>query len=588
MSARYPGTLISLLLVSLATAWADEMAGSVQFRTVPPPEFKAAYRVWREAPGEPLAPRSEALRGLGFTGRHAEYTGADTWYPSWASDGNLYSPWTDGDVNGIGVSSAGEHARTGHATILGDDPMALQVVDAGTWESSATPYGGRYPAGSLVHDAVWYYGTYCLMNEGGSLDGVVRTDTGAYNWGVLGPFVGFRTSTDYGKTWTETPHTPAKPIFPEPDKLGGPVRIGAPHFVDFGRNMQHSPDGKAYLVAHGAATPDPKPRPANASWITGDCIYLLRVTPSVKTINDPKAYEFYAGTGRDGKPLWTRDFARIKPLLDWNNRAGCVTVTYNAALKRYLMCVTDGWPTMQTYTTSILEAEALTGPWRLVTTMPRFGEQAYFVNFPSKFISADGRTAWLCYSANFSNGWGGMTFRADPPGSRYAMCLQEVRLLGPDDPLPTGPLFEPGNIASSARVGASSTSAEYSPEAAVDGTVAGYPEMPAREWASRGEGDTATIRLTWPEEQAIDRVWLFDRPNNLDQVTAGMLIFGDGSTIATGPLPDDAKTGLEVRFPAKRVRWMLFAVTGVKPGSPNIGLSEIAVFRAGSDGAAKG
>ena len=36
-----------------------------------------------------------------FTGRHAEYTGADTWYPSWASDGNLYSPWTDGNVNGL-------------------------------------------------------------------------------------------------------------------------------------------------------------------------------------------------------------------------------------------------------------------------------------------------------------------------------------------------------------------------------------------------------------------------------------------------------------------------------------------------------
>jgi hypothetical protein len=33
---------------------------------------------------------------VAFTGRHAEYTGADTWYPSWANDGNLYSPWPDG------------------------------------------------------------------------------------------------------------------------------------------------------------------------------------------------------------------------------------------------------------------------------------------------------------------------------------------------------------------------------------------------------------------------------------------------------------------------------------------------------------
>ena len=68
-------------------------------------------------------PKSDTLVGVGFTGRHAEYTGADTWYPSWAADGNLYSPWTDGNVNGLGSGSGGENATTGHATILGDDPL---------------------------------------------------------------------------------------------------------------------------------------------------------------------------------------------------------------------------------------------------------------------------------------------------------------------------------------------------------------------------------------------------------------------------------------------------------------------------------
>ena len=63
--------------------------------------------------------------------------------------------------------------------------------------------------------------------------------------------------------------------------------------------------------------------------------------------------------------------------------------------------------------------------------MKDFGEQAYFVNIPSKFISADGRTLWLCYSANFTNGWLGTKFAGNPPGSRYGMCLQEVKLLGP-------------------------------------------------------------------------------------------------------------------------------------------------------------
>jgi hypothetical protein len=74
-------------------------------------------------------------------------------------------------------------------------------------------------------------------------------------------------------------------------------------------------------------------------------------------------------------------------------------------------------------------------------------------------------------------------------------------------------------------------------------------------------------------------VWLFDRPNNLDQVTAGTITFSDGTSIRTGALDDSAGQGLDVRFPARHVTWLRFTVTSVKPGSPNIGLSEIGVFK---------
>ena len=95
----------------------------------------------------------------------------------------------------------------------------------------------------------------------------------------------------------------------------------------------------------------------------------------------------------------------MKPLLEWNNNMGCVTVTYNAPLRKYLMCVTDGWPTVEKMNSYILEADRITGPWKLVTYMKDFGEQGYFLNFPSKFISNDGYTLWLCYSANFARNW---------------------------------------------------------------------------------------------------------------------------------------------------------------------------------------
>ena len=116
------------------------------------------------------------------------------------------------------------------------------------------------------------------------------------------------------------------------------------------------------------------------------------------------------------------------------------------------MFVTNCWPTVGPMDTYVLESLSLTGPWKLVTYMPSFGPQAYFVNLPSKFISSDGRTGWLCYSANYTDrknmdrfrvdvkdvqsvrDWAiapyfktfADTFEPDPPGSQYALCLQEI------------------------------------------------------------------------------------------------------------------------------------------------------------------
>lgn len=397
-------------------AAASSLSGEIRWPGGPPP-------------GCPLE-ASKRFSGVVFTGRHSDYQLADTWYPSWAADGNLYSPWTDGTCPRLdgsrerADSARGQYAVTGQAVLEGEDPLRLKIYSLGLTEASALPYQGRYPCGSLVHNGVWYYGTYTLgplaKTRFGDMD---------YNWPWLGPLVGFRTSTDYGRTWKETPHTPECPLFGETGMWGHPVKIGSPHFVDFGRNMEHSPDGKAYLLGHGARINDPKPRFANLSWITGDEIYLARVTPKEENINDPAAYEFFAGRDDRGRPRWSRDLTRIEPVVDWNNNCGCVTATYIPALKKYLMCVTDGWPTVARMNSFILEADDLTGPWRMVQYLKDFGEQAYFLNIPSKFVSADGRTMWLCYSANFARDWNNMKIESNPPGSRYGLVLQEMKLL---------------------------------------------------------------------------------------------------------------------------------------------------------------
>ncbi|MFC1734544.1 hypothetical protein ACFL1X_00395 [Candidatus Hydrogenedentota bacterium] len=88
------------------------------------------------------------------------------------------------------------------------------------------------------------------------------------------------------------------------------------------------------------------------------------------------------------------------------------------------MCITRGI-TEKSHDTKILKADSLTDPWRLVEYLKNFGPAAYFFNFPSKFISDDGLTAWLCYSANFND----KQRPGHPPGSYYSMSLHEVRLL---------------------------------------------------------------------------------------------------------------------------------------------------------------
>jgi len=375
---------------------------------------------------------SENLLSLRFTGRHCEYTSADTWYLSWASNDCMYSGWTDGsfceemkfpfecmsfaridEATGNRIPPA-----TGNAKISGSDQMNLTLEHLGLEIAEATPYQGRYPAGSLVHDGVWYYGTYCL-NQTGKLS----NDGKPLNWDVLGPFVGFRISRNFGKTWQEGPNTPEKPIFGEKPGSGTPVIFGAPHFVDFGKNMEHSPDGLAYLVGHGSALKEGRP-----AWIKGDQVHLCRVKPSEKTINDAAAYEFFAGLDEDKNARWDRGISNAKPVIEWQGKIGHVAITYVAPLNRYLMCVTDGGNTIEKYNSYILEADNVHGPWRIVSYLKDFGEQGYFLNVPSKFISKDGKSAWLCYSANFTNHYLETSWEAKPKGSRYALCLQEFTL----------------------------------------------------------------------------------------------------------------------------------------------------------------
>lgn len=399
---------------------------------------------WKNAtPPAPVPfPLSSDLLGFEYIpGANANYGDADTWYPTWAADGNLYSPWTDGTVDGILSRSEGDGpgytSTTGFATIIGDDPFNLNITNVGTFVSTSYPYRGRYPCGSVAVGDTWYYATYYLTNPNTTYpsgeDSGPNPGPDCDNWCVQGPMVGFRSSKDQGRTWTEPRFngtTATDNVFRETAMHNSKVKFGAPHFVDFGRNLEHSPDGKAYIVGHGATDPDNV-----QAWMLGDHIYLARVDANREDLNDGMSWEFYDGNGG-----WvTGDVTKAHPILSWPRHMGVVTMTYFLAIRKYVMAVSTAanYPMMnQEFDTYFLEADHMTGPFRFVNYMNRFGPQAYFVNFPSKFAAAgvsvdevNGQAYFenfLSYSANWAFKQSPVR---DPPNSGYWWNLQHSRFI---------------------------------------------------------------------------------------------------------------------------------------------------------------
>ncbi|HEX3698171.1 MAG TPA: hypothetical protein VH374_22560 [Polyangia bacterium] len=348
---------------------------------------------------------STSIREVVFTGRHALYGQGDTFIPTWGSDDNIYTPFTYGTVDNVNSGSG-----FGWAKFTGSDPLNLTVAGAGTINVGAPgPYYGAFPSASVILNGVWYYG-------GSGEDGF--NGTCGY-WCVGGPFLGFWTSTDYGAHWTAPPDGYAGSLFGETDLNGGKVKMGGPRAVDFGKEMQHSPDGKIYFIGTGATDPN-----ATDNWVTGDQIYMARVTLTPSTANDVSAWEFFAGRDGGGNAIWSSSFASIQPLLEWKNQMGSLWMTYIAPLKKYLLAVSrphDGFNNYGGFDTFFLESDSVSGPFRMVQYLQNFGVGAYYVTMPSRFISDDGRTAWIEYSS-------GDFTTEDPPGSRYAMSFQEVVL----------------------------------------------------------------------------------------------------------------------------------------------------------------
>ena len=245
---------------------------------------------------------------------------------------------------------------------------------------------------------------------------------------MQGPLASFRVSSDGGRSWSEpikNSTSPSDNLFQESSYHNGKIKFGAPHFVDFGKNGEHSPDGKAYLVGHGASRPD-----SIQAWILGDAIYIARIAyHRLDDINSIESWEFFTGSEWE-----IGDIQNAAPIAEWPHHMGVVTMTYIALLRKFVLSVSTPatYPlTMQPFDTYFLESNVITGPFEYITHMNMFGPQAYFVNIPTKFLATNVTQTvntssfefYLSYSANFAN----PSDPGNPPGSGYHWILQHAR-----------------------------------------------------------------------------------------------------------------------------------------------------------------
>ena len=342
----------------------------------------------------------------------------------------LVAPSADGGC----VTVYSQSGAQGIALLTGSDPGNLTLASVAavahppvnfTLSGDCPPPYSLYPSSVLQFGGAWVYNWYLLpYNQKTRLNN-------------LGPLMAFAVSLDRGASWSyagspywDPDHGGALRGVFEPLSVSYPLKVGVARWVDFGPDLAHSPDGRGYLIAKGCTVND-------GTWcgfMTGDSAYLARtrlpfsqLAGNLSALNDAESWEFFAGPGQPYAP----ELAGARPLFEWEHTVGGMTLTYNAPLKKFLLLSnrpSDGISSLDChFDTYLLEADAVDGPYRLVSYMQSLGPQMYFQHASSAFWSADGAGGTMFSSGN----WDGscVTQGSNPPGERYGLVTTQFGLV---------------------------------------------------------------------------------------------------------------------------------------------------------------
>ena len=284
--------------------------------------------------------------------------GGDNWPVTWADDDAIYTTWGDGWGFEPKVP---KKLSCGFAKILGPVEDFAGVNIRSEAEQIGDGRAGRKGWGILSVDGVLYLAMGHADGEGGQSQ---------LAW-----------SDDHARTWTF-----ADWKFPQ---------FGLVGFVNYGRDYQGARDNYVYAYSHD----DPR---ANTP---ADRFILMRVPKS--RISQRGAWQFLERVDAGGTPVWTSDVGQRGSV--FSHEDGCLRspITYNAPLGRYLWWQQipaskdrkDRGDTRFEGGFGIYDAPEPWGPWSIAFHTERWdvgpGEHG---DFPAKWISKDGREAWLVFS----------------------------------------------------------------------------------------------------------------------------------------------------------------------------------------------
>jgi hypothetical protein len=370
-----------LLLLSGALACSDTASdgiGEPQLPETPEvPELPADARITWD-------PQSQMVQV-------ASTSGCDSWTPTWAPDGNLYTAFGDCRPAGVPRRIGMGFGRISGDAAYGVSFAAVPTGDPADWDDAATGAGveaigdsatSEKPAGMLHADGrLWYWirnisstGTGVRLKFSNNYDSAVPAFTWV-DWSL--PQVGYASFVQYGKGYAGGPADYVYAVVPMSTSRTGSV------------------SNSAYDLVPGF------------SLIRGSRSDLTRQA----------SWEYFCGV--DSNPAWCPSASAAKPVvvlpdMRFTPRAG---MSWNPGLRRYMLSlVYDPTPDTPNEGTRfygglmVLVSPEPWGPWQTVffsenqiwpggSSTPGCGSTGWGsgerADIPTKYLSEDGRTFYL-------------------------------------------------------------------------------------------------------------------------------------------------------------------------------------------------